>query len=67
MNLDKVVAKGLRKTFYARSVCHIGPDMDILTVVTNPDPRMAKEIIIRKGNTIKKASKNIPVYNTTIT
>ena len=47
--LDTLVARAMQKNFYARYVCHVGKNTDIIVGATLADARIGDILLVRKS------------------
>ena len=67
LNLDKTLAKKLKKNFYARYVCHIGDNTDIIAGSYKSAARISNVLILRNGNNVFILPKKIQIYGNSYT
>lgn len=67
ISLDKIITKTLKKNFYARYICHIDTDTDIIAGGYTSDARESKILILRRNNKVFLLPKMVQIYGNSYT
>lgn len=67
IGIDKLITKKLQKNFYARYICNVWKNIDIIAGDYSSQSRLSTILLLRKNNTIYILQKNIGLYNNVAT
>lgn len=65
--IDKLITKKIKKNFFARYVCNIWKNIDIIAGDYSSQSKLSRILLVRKNNTIYILQKNIRLYNNAAT